>query len=260
MLKRNYIIHTADEIKRIRVAAHAAALAREEIASQVRAGMSTKELDMIGAAVIRSLGGKPAFLGYSGYPGAICISVNDEVVHGIGREDRFILKGDIVSVDVGVIIDGAYGDTAKTVYVPESDDGYIPDDIKRLLTGTSSALDAGISAAKHGVYMQEVSRAVEHVANLNSLGVVREYVGHGCGTHLHEPPEVPNFAGAGRGVKLLPGMVICIEPMLNLGSRRIVVESDNWTVRTADGKWSAHFEHMVLINEGSTEVLTSAQG
>lgn len=258
MLKRNYIIHTEDEIKRIRVAAHAAALAREEIASQVRAGMSTKELDMIAAAVIRSLGGKPAFLGYCGYPGTICISVNDEVVHGIARNDRFILKGDIVTVDVGVIIDGAYGDTAKTVYVPEDDGMPMPEDIQRLLDATRLSLDAGIAAAKNGAYMQDVSRAVENIANHNKLGVVREYVGHGCGTHLHEPPEVPNFATSSRGVKLVPGMVLCIEPMLNLGSRRIIVESDNWTVRTADGKWSAHFEHMVLINEGSTEVLTSA--
>lgn len=257
MLKRNYIVHTADEIRRIRIAAHAAAMAREEIASQIRAGMSTKELDMIGAAVIRSFGGVPAFLGYHGYPGAICISVNDEVVHGIGREERFILKGDVVSIDVGVIIDGAYGDTAKTVYVPESDDGYVPEDIKRLLEGTSAALDAGIAAAKSGVYMQDVSKAIENVANKHSLGIVREYVGHGCGTRLHEPPEVPNFSTSGRGVKLVPGMVLCLEPMLNLGSRRILVESDNWTVRTSDGKWSAHFEHMILINDGATEVLTS---
>ncbi len=253
MLRKPYIIHTPEEIARIRVAAAAAAHAREQIASAVEAGMSTKELDMIAGAIIRDLGGVPTFLGYCGYPGNICISVNDEVVHGIGRPDRIILKGDVVSVDVGVTLGGAVGDTAKTVYVGDDEP---PGDVQRLLEGTRLSLEAGIKAAKAGNCMQDLSRAVEKVAVAHGLGVVREYVGHGCGIHLHEPPEVPNFATRSRGVKLLPGMVLCIEPMMNLGTHRIYVEDDQWTVRTGDGKKSAHFEHMVLITEDQTEVLT----
>ena len=228
------------------------AQAREQIAASVTEGMTTGELDMIAGAIIRDLGGTPAFLGYNGFPGNICISVNDEVVHGIANNQRIIGKGDVVSVDVGVSINGAVGDSAKTVYVGTEP----PENIKRLLEGTELSLEAGINAAKNGNCIQDISRAVEKVAGQYRLGVVREYVGHGCGIHLHEPPEVPNFATKSRGAKLLPGMVLCIEPMLNLGTHRVYVESNHWTVRTADGKKSAHFEHMVLITEGQAEVLT----
>lgn len=249
-----YIIHTPDEIKRIRVAAHAAAVAREKIAASVHSGMTTKELDLIAGMIIRDLGGVPSFLGYHGYPGNICISVNDEVVHGIGRADRFILKGDVVSVDVGVTIDGAVGDNAKTVYVG---DDPIPEDVARLLRETERSLEDGIRAARGGNYMMDLSHAIEQTAKAAKLGIVREYVGHGCGIHLHEPPEVPNFTSRERGVKLIPGMVLAVEPMLNLGTHRVFVERDRWTVRTADGKKSAHFEHMILITEEQPEVLTS---
>lgn len=254
MLRRNFIIHTPEEIERIRVAARTTALARSRIASEVHAGMTTYELDMIAGAIIRSMDAKPAFLGYCGYPANICISVNDVVVHGIASQDCVIQDGDIVSVDVGAFIDGAVGDTAETVYV--GDPAAMPADVKRLLDGTRKSLDAGIAAALHGHCMQDLSAAVEQVAVEHHLGVVRDYVGHGCGIHLHEPPDVPNFATHSRGVKLLPGMVLCIEPMLNLGTHKVYVEPDQWTVRTADGKKSAHFEHMVLIGENRTEVLT----
>ncbi len=255
MQKRKYIIHTPAEIERIRVAAHLTAVAREQIADSIRPGMTTQELDMIAGAVIRSLGGKPAFLGYAGFPSNICISVNDVVVHGIASPNKVIQSGDIVSVDVGIFYDGAVGDTAKTVFVGDGE----PDaEIKRLLDGTSLALEAGIAAAKNGKVIRDIAAAVEKVGQAHKLGIVREYVGHGCGIHLHEPPDVPNFTDPrhGRGVKLQPGMVLCIEPMFNLGTHKVYVESDDWTVRTADGKKSAHFEHMILIGEDETEVLT----
>lgn len=253
-MSAKYIIHTPEEISRIRKAAHASGVAREKIASMIHAGMTTKELDFIAGDIIRAMGGVPAFLGYHGYPGNICISVNDEVVHGIGRPERVISNGDIVSIDIGVALDGGIGDTAKTVYVGSEPPSA---EIKRLLEETERSLMAGIAAAKGGNYMQDISRAIENVARTANLGVVREFVGHGCGIKLHEPPEVPNFATRDRGVKLLPGMVLAIEPMLNLGTHRVFVEPDKWTVRTADGKKSAHFEHMVLITEAKAEVLTS---
>jgi len=253
MLRRNYIIHTPEEIERIRVAARLTAIARDRIADSVQEGMTTKELDMIAGAIIRDMGAEPAFLGYCGYPANICISLNDVVVHGIASQKEIIRKGDIVSVDVGASVNGAMGDTAKTVYV-----GGTPDpDVQRLLDGTRLALEAGIKAAVNGNCMHDLSAAVERVAVEHHLGIVREYVGHGCGIRLHEPPDVPNFTTPGQGVKLLPGMVLCIEPMLNLGTHKVFVEPDQWTVRTADGKKSAHFEHMVLIGEDRTEVLTS---
>lgn len=253
MLRRNYIIHTAEEIERIRIAARITAVARDRIADSVQEGMTTKELDMIAGAIIRDLGAEPAFLNYCGYPANICISVNDVVVHGIASQREVIRKGDIVSVDVGASINGAVGDTAKTVFVGEAPDP----DVRRLLDGTMLALEAGVKAAVCGGCIRDISAAVERVGQEHRLGIVREYVGHGCGIRLHEPPDVPNFTTPGCGVRLQPGMVLCIEPMFNLGTHKVYVESDRWTVRTADGKKSAHFEHMVLIGEDRTEVLTS---
>ena len=253
-MRPEYVVHTPKEIEKIRKAAHMTAVARDRICSLVHSGMTTKDLDNIAGEVIRSMGGEPVFLNYRGYPGNICISVNDEVVHGIGRHDRFILKGDVVSIDVGVAFDGGVGDSARTVYVGNEED--MPSDIARLLEYTRRSLEAGLAAAHPGGYVQDISRAVEEVAQEAHLGIVREYVGHGCGTRLHEPPDVPNFAQHRKGPKLLPGMVLCVEPMLNLGSHRVYTESDGWTVRTRDGEPSAHFEHMILITENGTEVLT----
>lgn len=251
-MKRDFIIHTPDEIRRIRKAAAMTAEAREKIASEICAGMSTAELDAIANSIIRSMGGLPAFHNYYGYPGHICISLNDEVVHGIGKRDVIIEEGDVVSIDVGVSFDGALGDSAKTVYVGENP----PSDIARLLEYTEKSLEAGIAAAHCNGVVRDISSAVEKVAKQAKLGIVRDFVGHGCGIKLHEPPDVPNFASIKKGPKLVPGMVLCIEPMLNLGSHRVFVESDNWTVRTMDGEYSAHFEHMILITETATEVLT----
>ena len=246
------IVHTEEEIIRIRRAAQVTAEVRDKIANSIEAGMSTAQLDEIAAAYIAETGGTSAFLGYCGFPGNICISLNDVVVHGIRSADRIIREGDIVSIYVGVRIDGAVGDTARTVAV-----GEVSADVKRLLAGTVEALDAGIAACRVGNRVGHISSAVEKTAHKHRLGVVRDYVGHGCGIKLHEPPEVPNFSGWGSGVKLEPGMVLAIEPMLNLGTWKVVTDrSDHWTVRTCDGLYSAHFEHMVLITENQPEILT----
>jgi methionyl aminopeptidase len=246
------IVHTQEEIIRIRNAAQVTAQVRDKIAAAIEPGMSTAQLDDIAAAYIAETGGKSAFLGYCGFPGNICISLNEVVVHGIRSADRIIREGDIVSIDVGVNIDGAVGDTARTVAV-----GEVSADVKRLLSGTLEALDAGIAACKVGNRVGHISSAVEKTAHTHRLGVVRDYVGHGCGIKLHEPPEVPNWSGWGSGPKLEPGMVLAIEPMLNLGTWKVVTDrSDHWTVRTFDGLYSAHFEHMVLITENQPEILT----
>jgi len=253
MKRRNFVIHTPEEIVRIREAARVTALAREEIAALAHPGMTTLELDELAGAVIRATGGIPTFLNYNGFPRNICISVNDVVVHGIASEKCVLKEGDIVSVDVGVTLNGGIGDTAKTVLVGNKPTSK---DIERLLAGTEEALEAGIAAAKPGGHVGDISRAVAKVAGEYKLGIVRDLVGHGCGTRLHEPPEVPNFVSTSEGPVLAPGMVLCIEPMLNLGTARVYVEPDQWTVRTADGQPSAHFEHMILITETHTEVLT----
>ena len=252
-MSRKQIVHTPDEIIRIRRAAAITAQVRDQIAGAIRPGMTTMDVDMLAGEIIRATGGKSAFLNYCGYPGNICISVNDEVVHGIRSPRRIIEENDIVSIDVGVEFDGALGDTAVTVSMAENPSP----DICRLLEGTRKALDMGIAAARGGKRVSDISRAVELAARESHLGIVREYVGHGCGIRLHEPPEVPNFSGWGSGVVLLPGMVLCIEPMLNLGTEKIVVDrKDGWTVRTRDGAWSAHFEHMILITDNEPEILT----
>ena len=255
-MSRDYIIHTPDEIERIRVAAAMTGKARDLIADSVRPGMSTKELDLIAGEIITSMGGKCAFLGYAGFPGNICISVNDEVVHGIGDPNRFILKGDLVKVDVGVAFNGGIGDTARTVYV--GDEPSCPADERKLMDVTRDALEAGIKAALPGNHIRDISAAIQQVAKKNGSAIVRDFVGHGCGVKLHEPPEVPNYVTPMRGPRLQPGMVLAIEPMFNLGTYKVYVERNDWTVRTRDGKKSAHFEHMVLITNDQPEVLTRA--
>lgn len=247
------VVHTPDEIAKIRRACALTAQVRDALARECRAGMSTREVDMLAGVLIAETGGRSAFRNYHGYPGEICISVNDEVVHGIGRDDRILQETDIVSLDIGVAVDGAVGDTAITLTL-----GAEPSpDVKRLLEGTRRALERGIAAAVCGNFVRDISRAVETVAREYKLGVVRDLVGHGVGTRLHEPPEVPNFVSLGRGPKLVPGMVLAVEPMFNLGSFRVSTDRvDGWTVRTCDHKWSAHFEHSILITENKPEILT----
>ncbi len=246
------IIHTPEEIARIRRAALLTASVRDDLAAMARPGMTTFDLDRLAGELITRTGGTSAFKNYCGFPGNICISVNDVVIHGIGREDVVISEKDIVSIDVGVKFDGAIGDTALTFGFTDQ-----PADVKNLMEGTQEALMAGIAAARCGAFVHEISAAVEKCARRHKLGIVREYVGHGCGIQLHEPPQVPNYTGSGKGPRLEPGMVLCIEPMLTIGSESVKLDrKDGWTVRTRDGKWSAHYEHMILITENEPEILT----
>ena len=250
-LFRDYVVHTPEEIERIRVAMQMTAQVRDQLAELVRPGMTTLQADTLAGELIRATGGTSGFLNYHGFPGNVCISLNDEVVHGIGVAHRVIQESDIVSIDIGVSYNGAVGDSAITFGF-----GELPADTKRLLTATREALMAGIAAAVKGNCIRDISRAVEKRAMADHLGVVREMVGHGVGIRLHEPPDVPNYVTPVRGPKLVPGMVLAIEPMFNLGSNRIKQDSDGWTIRTKDGSLSAHFEHSILITDNEPEILT----
>ncbi len=248
---KRFIIHHPDDICEIRKAAQAAATVKNKVANCIQSGMTTKMIDEMALAFIASEGGTSAFRGYKGFPGVICISVNDEVVHGIGNSDYIIYDGDIVSIDVGVNLNGFIGDNALTVAV-----GDISDEAKRLMKITKLALFEGIKAAKYGNFVRDISIAVEKVAKRAKLGIVQDYVGHGCGRKLHEPPEIPNFRTKDRGPKLIPGMVLAIEPMFNLGGHKVFTDTDKWTVKTKDRSLSAHFEHMILITKNEPEILT----
>lgn len=245
------MIHTPEEIERIRVATAKTAEVRDRLAELVRPGMTTLQIDLLAGELIHATGGQSAFLNYRGFPGNICISVNDEVVHGIGVDNRIVQESDIVSLDIGVAYAGGVGDTAITLGF-----GTLPPDTARLLNATREALMAGIKAAVRDNYIRDISRAVEKRAMRDRLGIVRELVGHGVGTRLHEPPDIPNYVTPIKGPRLVPGMVLAIEPMLNLGGHRVVSEADGWTIRTRDGSLSAHFEHTVLITEQKPEILT----
>ena len=237
----------------IRKAARASAEVLDRVCKAVTPGMTTADLDMLAAEFIRDTGGKSAFLNYHGYPGHICISLNNEVVHGIGRKDRIVQPGDVVSLDVGVTMDGFVGDNARTVCA-----GFVPNQLAgRLLEVTEAALNAGIAAAVEGNCVSDIGRAVQQVAEAAGFGVVRDMVGHGCGRNMHEAPEVPNYYIHGKSPRLVAGMVICIEPMINAGTWKITIDKkDGWTVRTADGSLSAHFENQLLITKNQAEILT----
>lgn len=248
---RDYVVHTPEEIERIRTAMGMTAQVRDQLVQLIRPGMSTLQIDQLAGDLIRATGGTSGFLNYHGFPGNICISLNDEVVHGIGAANRIVQECDIVSLDIGVSFNGAVGDTAVTIGFCE-----LPPDTARLLKATQEALMAGINAAVKGNHIRDISRAVEKRAMADQLGVVREMVGHGVGIRLHEPPDVPNYVTPVKGPKLVPGMVLAIEPMFNLGTHRISQDSDGWTIRTRDGSLSAHFEHSILITDNKPEILT----
>ena len=234
----------------MRVACRAAAEVMHAVAALVQPGRTTKELDEAAAALIRERGGKSPFLGYKGYPGHICVSVNEEVVHGIPSKRR-VQYGDIVSLDVGIVLDGFVGDNATTVAA-----GVVPARVQELLEVTEHALRAGIAAARAGNRVGDISHAVQTMVEAHGFSVVREFVGHGVGRKMHEEPQIPNFGSAGTGPKLKPGMTLAIEPMINLGTHAVQMLSDGWTVVSADGSPSAHFEHTVLVTEGDAEILT----
>jgi methionyl aminopeptidase len=244
------IVKTPDEISRMRKSGLIAAEVREKVVGHIVPGITTKELDEYASQVIESLGAVSAFLGYRGYPGHICLSINDEVVHGIPANRR-VAVGDIVSVDVGVKVDDFFGDTATTVMVGVSDVA-----VSRLVATTEESLQAGIEQAREGNRLGDVSHAIECVAVKAGFSVVRQFVGHGIGRDLHEDPQVPNFGRPGKGPRLKAGMTLAIEPMVNMGVADVEVMDDGWTVRTADRKPSAHFEHTVVVRNGPAEILT----
>jgi methionyl aminopeptidase len=243
-------VKSAKEIEKMRVACQAATRILQAVAARVQPGVTTGELGELAGELIRQAGGKSAFLGYKGFPGNVCISVNEEVVHGIpGR--RKVQYGDIVSLDVGIILDGFIGDNATTVAV-----GVIEPRTQELLQATEDALFAGIAAARAGHRVGDISHAIQSLVEARGFSVVREFVGHGVGRKMHEEPQVPNFGRPGEGPKLKPGMTLAIEPMINGGTLEVVMLKDGWTVVTADGAPSAHCEHTVLITEGEPEILT----
>ncbi len=249
---RKAAVYQPRDIEGIKAAAQATAEVLRELAGALRPGVSTGELDQLAARLISATGGQSAFRGYRGFPGQICISVNDEVVHGIGRPECILQAGDLVSLDVGIRLNGYIGDTAITRCV-----GGSPSRLQeRLLDITRQCLEVGIGAARAGRPVNDIGRAIETHALAAGFSVIRDFVGHGCGRHLHEPPEVPNFACTKPGVELQPGMVLAIEPMLCQGSGQIVVNPDGWTARTRDGGLSAHFEHMIAITNADAEILT----
>ncbi|OGV64826.1 MAG: type I methionyl aminopeptidase [Lentisphaerae bacterium RIFOXYA12_FULL_48_11] len=244
------VIKSAAELERMKVSGHLAAVVRDSVAGKVSPGVKTIELSDYAGEVIKSLGAESAFKGYRGYPGNICISVNDAVVHGIPGSRRIDL-GDIVSIDVGVKYDGFIGDTALTVMV-----GVTEPDVLSLVKVTEKSLEAGIAMARAGNRVSDISHAVEKVVQANGFSVVRDFVGHGIGRQMHEDPQIPNFGSPGRGAVLKPGMTLAIEPMVNQGAASVDVQADGWTVLTRDGKLSAHFEHTVAVTEGAAEILT----
>lgn len=239
-----------DEVKRMRHAGHIVALVHQKMKEVIEPGISTKELDSIAMQVIKENRAIPTFLGYQGFPGAICASINEEVVHGIPSENRILKDGDIISIDVGATYGGMVGDSAWTYAV-----GTISPEVQRLLTVTEEALFAGIDKMRDGNVLDDISTAIEMVANREKYGIVRQYGGHGVGHQMHEDPFLFNYS-VGDKTLLKQGYAIAIEPMLNLGCDEVVVAEDDWTVSTADKKPSAHFEHTVMVTDGEPLILT----
>lgn len=243
-------IKSAREIEIMREAGYLNFLTHEEIKKHVKAGVTTGELDKIAYRFISSHNAKPSFLNYEGYPASICVSINDEVVHGIPG-NRKIKDGDIVSIDVGVEIHGYHSDAARTYIV-----GSVNQDVRNLVLNTEKALYEGLSKIKEGAKIGDIGAAIEAYAHKCGLSVVEELVGHGVGTNIHEDPDVPNYGKAGTGITLKAGMVLAVEPMLNLGKRYIYLHDDDWTISTDDEKPSAHWEHTVVVTKDGYEILT----
>jgi methionyl aminopeptidase len=245
------ILKSLQEIEKIRKACLIVAAVLEEIRGIVRPGVSTLALDDLAERFTRSSGAIPAFKGYRGYPKTLCTSVNSEVIHGIPSKDVVLKQGDIISIDVGAIVDGFYGDAAVTLPV-----GTISAEAERLIKVTEESLNRGMAQAKGDNRLYDISHAVQSYVEQNGYSVVREFVGHGIGRNLHEDPQVPNFGSPGQGPRLKPGMVLAIEPMVNIGKSATIVKDDSWTAITADGSLSAHFEHTVAIMNDGPWILT----
>lgn len=251
------IIKTQEEIEIIREGGKRLATVLQKVKEKVAPGISTLELDKYAEKLIKDMGDYPAFLNYkpegadSPYPASICISINDEVVHGIPKANRILKEGDIVSLDLGLRHKNLFTDHAVTVGV-----GEISNSSKKLIEATEKSLYVGINAAVGGAKTGDIGNAIEKFVRPQKYGIVEVLAGHGVGKEIHEDPYIPNFGKAGTGVKLVPGMIIAIEPMLNAGTKHVDLERDGWTFRTADRKRSAHFEHTILITEGEPEILT----
>ena len=244
-------IKSEHEIELMREAGRILSIVHQETEKIIRPGISTMDINRKGEEVIRSYDCIPSFLNYQGYPASICVSVNDEVVHGIPSKKRILKEGDIVSLDAGVIYKGYHSDAARTHGV-----GQISEENQRLIDVTRQSFFEGIKFAKAGNHLFEISKAVQDYAEANGYGVVRDLVGHGVGENLHEDPQIPNYKPIGRGMKLRPGMTLAIEPMINMGTWEVWVLEDDWTVVTQDSLNSAHYENTILITEGEPEIFT----
>lgn len=243
-------IKTPEEIDKLRESAQLLTKTFREVESELKIGITTQYIDDIVEGVIKTAGGRPAFKGYNGFPASACISIDCEVVHGI-PDERQLENGQIVSIDIGVDLNGYYSDASKTYPV-----GEISDEKKMLVKTTRTALHRGIKKCRSGNRLSDISHAIQTYVESKGYSVVRDLVGHGIGTALHEPPQIPNYGPPRKGPKLEPGMVFAIEPMVNIGASAIEIMSDGWTVKTADRKPSGHFEHTVLITDGKPEILT----
>lgn len=244
-------IKSEREIALMREAGKILAEVHERLGEMIAPGISTWEIDKKGEEMIRSYGCIPSFLNYEGYPASICVSVNDEVVHGIPHKKHYLRDGDIVSLDAGVIYEGYHSDAARTYGV-----GEISEEAEKLIRVTKESFFKGMEFAKAGNHLYDISAAIQKHAEANGFSIVRDLVGHGIGNHLHEEPEVPNFKRLGRGIKLRPGMTLAVEPMVNAGTHEVWLLEDDWTVVTQDGEYSAHYENTVLITEGEPELLS----
>lgn len=244
-------IKSAHEIELMREAGRLLEIVHKELEEAIRPGISTLDIDRLGEKIIRSFGCIPNFLHYNGYPASICISVNDEVVHGIPKKNRILREGDIVSLDAGLIYKGYHSDAARTYGV-----GEISPEAKKLIEVTKQSFFEGIKYAKAECHLHEISAAIGTYAESFGYGVVEDLCGHGIGTALHEDPQIPNFKQKRRGLKLMPGMTLAIEPMINVGRKDVCWEDDDWTVVTEDGSLAAHYENTVLITDGEPEILT----
>ncbi len=244
-------IKSTEEIKRMREAGRRLARVHEKLKESIRPGVSTKEIDRVCEELIRSCGGTPNFLHYEGYPASVCVSVNEEVVHGIPREDRILQEGDIVSLDTGLIWQGYHSDAARTYGV-----GSISPEAQKLIEVTKESFFQGIEEAVAGRYLHDISNAIADYVIPYGYGIVHDLVGHGIGKRMHEPPMIPNFPQRRRGIRLRAGMTLAIEPMINIGTGEVEWLEDGWTVVTADHSLSAHYENTVLVTDGRPEILT----
>lgn len=247
------ILKSPREIEKIRKSCRIVAEILQRLKEHIRPGITTWDLDVLSERLASKYQAKPAFKGYQGFPYALCASVNEEVVHGMPSKKRQLREGDIISLDFGVVVDGYYGDAAVTVPV-----GNISQEAERLCQVTENALYAGINQAEVGRRLSDISSAIQQCVEGNGFSVVREFVGHGIGQHLHESPQIPNFGSPGKGVKLKPGMVFAIEPMINQGGPDIEILADQWTAVTQDRRLSAHFEHTVAVTGNGPDILSRA--